>query len=362
MSLRLPRSSTSSPDAQARSSSFIFHWTFAAAAVAALVTLMIQGGVSELAHFAALGAAAGVLGLAVAYLALLHDPYPGQSRCPKCEYRLPPPPIATAALCPECGYVPKSTREVQCRPKRWGLAAFGVTLILCAPAGFFTQRALRDGFWRSWPAWAIISVLPVASLDAWEEIEGRLIDPSRDLSAREKAMLAKRCARTLEHSRDIGLRLMALDIVLHAMPEADAAVAAFRTATRDHESVLATWAMSHCDASWSGRELASIINDASLDTWRRVEAIWAAQQTKVRDPLVLEAILKALTDPDPPVREAASSALEDLQQAFFLSDDEWNERMNPAPLAATDGDGGEGAGGGSLSRPAFLIQTERSAH
>lgn len=363
MSLRLPRSSKSSPAAEARSSSFIVRWTFVAAAIAGLVTLLVQGGLSEQGHFAALGAAAGVLGLAAGYLALLHDPYPGQSRCPRCEYRLPEPPAAppapgsSACLCPECGYVPKAAREVLRRPKRWGLAAFGVALVLCAPAGFFAQRALRDGFWRSWPAWAIISVLPLASIDAWEEIEGRLIDPSRALSERETAMLAKRCARTLEHSSDIGLRLMALDIVLHVKPESDAAVAAFRTATRDRESVLATWAMSHCEASWSGRELASIINDASLDTWRRVEAIWAARQSKSKDPLVLEAILKAITDPDPPVRDAAASVLEDMQQAFFLSDDEWRARVAGVSLSAQT----DGSGGGSLSRPSFLMQPRRMA-
>lgn len=269
----------------------------------------------------AMGLFAGVL----AWLGMMHDPYAGEARCPECEYdmRVAIERNASKPQCPECGHIARDQKELVTAPKRWRWVAVSLALYVCAMSGPSIRGGLNNGAWTSVPTWALIVALPASPVEAWEEVERRFDLAERTgagtgtwLTRWQHALLASRCERAVESQRSMVVRLAALDMLLRLEPESSSAVRAFRFATRGEDQTLADFAMKRAHGDWLGRELAMVIDDHTIATERRADAIWTARIWKIRDTKLLEAILRAITDPEPTVRDAAADTLQILQQAW----------------------------------------------
>lgn len=253
-----------------------------------------------------IAAAAGLLGLNLAWRSLFHDPWPGRDLCPRCRYE-------TAAIrgltCPECGFKASARPVWRKRPKRWGLALLGLALVAAFPAALFAKRAAGDGFWPAWPTMAIVWLSPMLPADAWDELESRLIDNPDMLSDWQRRAMASRCERTAVSQRALTIRLAALDLLLWHEPESVQALRAFRVVSRDPDAFVADWAVSNCRSSWLPRELAVLIDDTTLGAERRAELIWSARFRRLECPELTDALGRALGDSDEMVSEAAAEAL-----------------------------------------------------
>lgn len=297
----------------------------AASAAVALIALVVLG-MRDHGFIPAIGIGLGVLGLVLGWFALAHDPLGGRARCPRCAYELGLATRNELPTCPECGFVPGSPDDLIRTRKRWGIAMIACIMLLGVPGGFLARSAVRAGFWQAWPDWALIGVLPVAPSEAWLELDHRLTTEQGNLSAWEHRLLASRCVATIERERNLEIRLAALDILLWLEPDSTSAVEAFRLAIHGEDAYMADWAIKNAKGPWLAREFAMLIADPTVIPERRADAIMTARFWKLRDRSLFEAILKAVDDPEPAVRDAASDTIEVLQQAMNNPDRGRNSR------------------------------------
>lgn len=282
-----------------------FIWLLVALAAAFEIARALWSG-GDLAYLPLIASAFALLGLNLARCALFHDPHPGKDLCPACLYETT---AIRGLTCPECGHKARSAHDWRKRPKRWGLAAAGLAVVLALPAAIFAKRAVAAGFWPAWHSTPLILLLPALPVEAWSELESRLLDDPAALSTRQRAALARTCRKAVDSERDMLVRLSALDLLMWLEPESVSALRAFRAAARDPDPFVADWAVSKCRASWFAREVAALINDADLEPARRAELIWTAHTRGLSGPEIIETLERALSDPNPAVREAAAETL-----------------------------------------------------
>ncbi len=91
------------------------------------------------------GIVLALLGLALAYRALLHDRARGRKRCPKCWYDMSGAEAneSGAFTCPECGRVVKKARRLRKTRRRWRWATLALMLVIGGAGAGIVPNAKR---------------------------------------------------------------------------------------------------------------------------------------------------------------------------------------------------------------------------
>lgn len=149
--------------------------------------------------FAAVLALAGLL---VIFRALFGDRARGRRRCPRCWYDM----SGTDGLrCPECGRSAKSASRLLRTRRRPLRAAAGLLMLLAAYLVYLTPRAIAGGWWTAVPTPVLVLALQFYNDEAAERVfasvQARMLTPGANVSAWEKLLVARHCARML---RDTG--------------------------------------------------------------------------------------------------------------------------------------------------------------
>lgn len=138
---------------------------------------------------------AGVLALAVLYVALLRDRSRGRRRCPKCWYDMSGVP---GLRCPECGREARREKGLFRTRRRLGLAAAGVVLGLVSHVGAGMPWAVENGGWtRLVPDTVLGWVLPLWDAEGDKLLAKGIAFSPLPTSRWERLMLARAEGRSI---------------------------------------------------------------------------------------------------------------------------------------------------------------------
>lgn len=127
----------------------------------------------------AAGGVLALLGVAIAWWALLRDRARGRQRCPRCWYEVAAPGATPAATtCPECGRTGLTPAAVGRTRRRWGIGAVAIIMIVAAAMLPAVPTVRRNGVRGSLPNSVLLAAWRLAGEPeegwAYRELSSRL--------------------------------------------------------------------------------------------------------------------------------------------------------------------------------------------